>query len=227
KARIHSLLLGSKGRMLDTRCGVPYEELFGRPTILELRGLGDDDEKAFMMALLLSQLYDYREQQQRLSPASGLRHVAVLEEAHRLLSHAGGGSLETANPRGKAVESFANMLAEIRAYGQGLLIVDQSPSRLIPDVVRNTSTKILHRLTAPEDRRFVGDAIGLTETQGKMVPGLEVGHAIVHTEEQDKPIWVKMDDVKASRAPVSDADLRMAGGRAARLMDSLKARARS
>jgi DNA helicase HerA-like ATPase len=148
------------------------------------------------------------------------------------------------------VESFANMLAEIRAYGQGLLIVDQSPSRLIPDVVRNTSTKVLHRLTAPEDRRFVGDAIGLTETQGKMVPGLEVGHAIVHTEEQDKPIWVKMDDVKASRAPVSDTELRrrmqaarvergiseaagavqaggVAGGRAARLLESLKSRPRS
>ncbi len=243
KARLHSLLLGSKGRMLDTRSGIPYEELFGKPTILELRGLGDDDEKAFMMALLLSQLYDYREQQQRFSPAVGLRHVAVLEEAHRLLSHAGGGSMETANPRGKAVESFANLLAEIRAYGQGLLVVDQSPSRLIPDVVRNTSTKILHRLTAPEDRRFVGDAIGLTETQGRMVPGLEVGHAIVHTEEQDKPIWVKMDDVKATLAPVSDCDVRarMQGahtervaatllvgsdtaGRASRLTASLKAR---
>jgi len=167
-----------------------------------------------MMALLLSQLYDYREQEHRLRPAEGLRHVAVLEEAHRLLSHPGsGGSSETATPRGKAVESFANMLAEIRAYGQGLLIIDQSPSRLIPDVVRNTSTKLLHRLPAPEARRFVGDAIGLTETQGRMVPSLEVGHAVTHTEEQDKPIWVKMDDVKASRAPVSDAELR---GRALR-----------
>jgi DNA helicase HerA-like ATPase len=208
KARLHSLLLGSKGRMLDTRSGIPYEELFERPTILELRGLGDDDEKAFMMALLLGQLYEFREQQQRISPAKGLRHVAVLEEAHRLLGHAvGAGSLEVANPRGKAVESFANMLAEIRAYGQGLLIVDQSPSRVIPDVVRNTSTKILHRLTAPEDRRFVGEAMSLTETQGRMVPGLEVGHAIVHTEEQDKPVWVKMEDVKAARGPVSDAEV--------------------
>jgi hypothetical protein len=53
----------------------------------------------------------------------------------------------------------------------------------------------------------VGEAMSLTETQGRMVPGLEVGHAIVHTEEQDKPVWVKMEDVKAARGPVSDAEV--------------------
>jgi hypothetical protein len=214
KARIHSLMLGSKGRMLDTEASVPFDELFGRPTVLELRSLGDDDEKCFLMALLLTQLYQYQEQRHRWRPQSGLRHLTILEESHRLLGRAAtGGSLEVANPRGKAVETFANMLAEIREYGEGFLIIDQTPAKLIPDVVKNTSTKILHRLAARDDREFVGEAMGMTPEQVQFVPRLRVGDALIHTEDQDKPVWVKVDAVKGARGAVSDQKIRerMAG----------------
>jgi len=211
KARLNSLLLGSKGAMLSTQRGIPYEDLFGHPTVLELRALGDDDEKCFLMALLLTQLYEYQEQQSRNKPARGLRHLTVLEEAHRLLaqtSHAG--SPETANPRGKAVESFANMLAEIREYGEGFLVVDQTPAKLIPDVVKNTSSKILHRLTSRDDREVMGDAMSMTDQQKLMPPALGVGEAILHTQDENKPILVKIAAAKSSRQPASDADIRTA-----------------
>jgi len=209
KARVQSLVLGSKGCMLDVRQGIPFEELFGQPTVLELRAMGDDDEKCFLMSLLLTQLYEYREQLYRWAPGPGLRHLTVIEEAHRLLGRAGASaSMETANTRGKAVETFANMLAEIREYGEGFIIVDQTPAKLIPDVVKNTSTKILHRLTARDDREFVGDTMGMTEDQRKMVPHLRTGHAVVHMEEQDKPIWVQIDPVKGERRPITDEDVR-------------------
>lgn len=208
KARIHSLMLGSKGRMLDTQRGVPFDELFGRPTVLELRSMGDDDEKCFLMALLLTQLYQYQEQRHRWRPQSGLRHLTILEESHRLLGRAAtGGSLEVANPRGKAVETFANMLAEIREYGEGFLIVDQTPAKLIPDVVKNTSTKILHRLAARDDREFVGEAMGMTPEQVQFVPRLRVGDALIHTEDQDKPVWVKVDALKDARGTVTDEQI--------------------
>lgn len=210
KARISSLILGSKGRMLNTQRGVPFEELFGSPTVLELRSVGDDDEKCFLMALLLVQLYEYRELQYHWGgQPAGLRHLTVLEESHRLLGRGGtGGSLEVANPRGKAVESFANLLAEIREYGEGFLVVDQTPVKLIPDVIKNTSTKILHRITARDDRDVMGDAMSMTEEQKKMVPRLRVGDAIFHTQDQDKPIWIKIPALKGSRALVSNAAIR-------------------
>ena len=231
KARISSLLLGSKGRMLNTRAGLPFETLFGSSTVLELRGVGDDDEKCFLMALILVQLYEYREQLHRWSPESGLRHLTVIEESHRLLGRAGGpvGASEVANPRGKAVDAFANMLAEIREYGEGFLIVDQTPSKLIPDVVKNTSTKIMHRLTARDDRDAMGDAMAMTEEQKQMVPRLRVGDAIFQTQDQDKPIWVKIPPCKGGGFErVSDERLRvhMAAEREMRnnleLADSLK-----
>jgi hypothetical protein len=209
KARLSSLLLGSKGAMLNTQRGIPYEDLFGYPTVLELRSMGDDDEKCFLMALLLTQLYEYQEQQVRIKPARGLRHLTVLEEAHRLLAQTSGiSSAETANPRGKAVEAFANMLAEIREYGEGFLVVDQTPAKLIPDVVKNTSSKILHRLTARDDREVMGDAMSMTDPQKLMTPALGVGEAVLHTQDENKPILVKIAPSKAGRQPPSDADIR-------------------
>ncbi len=227
KSRIGSLLLGSKGRMLDVQRGIPFEQLFGplappasaKPsalpdaatTVLELRSVGDDDEKCFLMAMLLVQLYEYREQLYRWNNQTGLQHLTVLEESHRLLGRAApvGGSSEQANPRGKAVDAFANMLAEIREYGEGFLIIDQTPAKLIPDVVKNTSTKILHRLTARDDRDAMGDAMGMNEEQKQMVPRMRAGDGIFHSQDQDKPVWIKVPLCKGLRKErVTDDDVR-------------------
>ena len=43
---------------------------------------------------------------------------------------------------------FSNMLREIRKWGEGLMIVDQQPSQLIPDAIKNTDLKIIHRMPA-------------------------------------------------------------------------------
>ena len=39
--------------MLDTALSIPIEHLLEKPTVLELEGIGDDDEKAFIMGLIL------------------------------------------------------------------------------------------------------------------------------------------------------------------------------
>jgi len=45
----------------------------------------------------------------------------------------------TANPKGRAIEVFSNILSEIRAYGEGIIIAEQIPAKLIPDAIKNTS----------------------------------------------------------------------------------------
>src|SRR5205823_5793528 len=83
-----------------------------------------------------------------------------------------------------------------------------TPAKLVPDVVKNTSTKILHRLTARDDRSFIGETMGMTEEQSQMVPLLRVGNAILHMEDQDKPIWVKIAAAKGTRGRVTDEQVR-------------------
>jgi DNA helicase HerA-like ATPase len=121
---------------------MPMELVLNHPTVLELEGMGDNDDKAFVMGLMFIRLVEHRRQVGQLK---NLEHLLVIEEAHRLLTNVGERREEEGNARGKAVEISANLLAEIRAYGQGVLISDQVPEKLAPDVIKNTNLKITHR----------------------------------------------------------------------------------
>ena len=75
----------------------------------------------------------------------------MIEEAHRLLKNVSVTG-EGDSTRAKSVEFFCNLLAEIRTFGQGIMIADQIPTKLAPDTLKNTNLKIVHRTVAKEDR---------------------------------------------------------------------------
>jgi DNA helicase HerA-like ATPase len=192
KARISSLLTGSKGLMLNTRRSTPMETLLGEQVVLELKHIGDDEEKCFLMGLILSAIYEYREGNAR--PGERLNHVLLIEEAHRLLRRVPDYvSPEVGNTRGKAVETFSNVISEIRTLGQGVVVVDQIPSKLTQDVIKNTNTKIVHRTLAKDDRDYVGSAMNLTDAQSRELSLLGVGQSVIHREGMDKAFLVQID----------------------------------
>jgi hypothetical protein len=195
--RIQSLRRGWKGQLFDRPISTPWAEIFDRPAIINLSYLGDDADKAFAIAILLLFLYEYRHIQHELlsqkeRESLGLRHLAVIEEAHRILLKVPLGISEQANPQGKVAEMFANILSEIRAYGQGLLIADQVPARLVPDAIKNTNLKIVHRLVAADDRDAMGSCMTLTPEQSAIINHLRPGQAIVCGEQDDMAAWVQV-----------------------------------
>ena len=199
KARIGSLLIGGKGQMLNTRRSIPMKELFGRPTVVELKMVSEDSEKSFLMGMLLVFLYEYRE---ALGPHDHLQHVMLVEEAHRLLKNVPTGqSGEGANPAGKAVEFFTNMLAEIRSYGQGFIIADQIPNKLAPEALKNTNLKIMHRIVAVDDRDSMGGAMNLDDVQKRHVTALGQGRAIVYAEKMEQPYHLQIMFDKTKEVP--------------------------
>ena len=132
---------------------------------------------------------------------AGLRHLTVVEEAHRLLRRAGpadepGGG----GAAGHAVEMFAGLLAEIRAYGEGLIIAEQIPARLVPDVIKNTAVKIVHRLPAADDREAVGATMNASPSQSRYLVTLPPGQAAVFSDGMDFPILVRVKDGTAREA---------------------------
>ena len=215
ETRINSLRIGGKGLMLDTRQSVAMKELLARPTVIELENIGDDDEKAFVMGLLLTRLYEHRVAQAKKWKTKGqkppaLQHISMIEEAHRLLRYVPlEAHPEVANVRGKAVETFANMLAEIRAYGEGVIVAEQIPVKLAPDVIKNTNLKVLHRLVAEDDRQLVGGTMNLDEAQKRFVTTLNTGRAAVFAEGDDRPFLVAVDEHPAtkSKGQVADPDV--------------------
>jgi DNA helicase HerA-like ATPase len=87
---------------------------------------------------------------------------------------------------------FADILAEIRAYGQGLAIIDQVPSKLVPDALKNTNLKVVHRLVSADDRDAMASALALTDEQAQVIARLKVGQAIVSGIQDDMASWVKI-----------------------------------
>jgi Helicase HerA, central domain len=215
KTRIGSLRIGSKGLMLDTARSIPIRTLLSTPTVLELEGIGSDDEKTFLMGLFLTRLYEYRRLQAAVDAsakglsAHGLKHLIVFEEAHRLLQNTSTQvGVESSNPRAQAIEVFTNMLSEMRAYGQGVLVAEQIPSKLAPDVLKNTNLKLVHRLIAHDDRQSIGQTMNLNEEQQTHLTTLSPGMAAVYAEGADHAYLVRMENYKRKISALIDADLR-------------------
>ncbi len=173
--RIKQLLIGSIGMMFDAERSVPASFLFERPAILELNDLNLQD-KSLVMMFLLTLLREYRE----LNPSGDLKHITVVEEAHNVLGRPesqGTGEGAGADTKAKSVEAFCNMLAEVRALGEGLIIADQSPNKLAPDALRNTNVQIAHQLRDAHDRESIANALIMDDEQSDFLGKLEPGRA--------------------------------------------------
>ncbi|MCW2930964.1 MAG: hypothetical protein JWM19_1926 [Actinomycetia bacterium] len=192
--RIGSLRLGTTGRFLDGGHPLDFAALLSSNVVLELEDAGDDHDKAFLMGAMLIRLTEHLRLRQRAEgPATtGLRHLTVIEEAHRLLRQPPPGA--GAGPAAHAVEMFAGLLAEVRAYGEGLVIAEQIPAKLIPDAVKNTAVKVVHRLPARDDRDAVGATMNLTAAQSQYLVTLRPGEAAVFTDGMDYPLLARMPD---------------------------------
>lgn len=188
KVRLDSLRLGTTGRFFEGGHRLDFDRLLRSRVVLEIEDVGDDTDKAFLMGAVLLRLTEtLRVAARDPGWAPGLRHLTVVEEAHRLLRRPDPGA---AGATGHAVETFASLLAEVRAYGEGLIIAEQIPSKLINDVLKNTAVKIVHRLPADDDRQSVGATINLGEDQSRVLVALRPGVGAVSVAGMDRPMRV-------------------------------------
>ena len=187
ETRLQSLCEGLVGRMF---CGnpVPDEELFNKNAIIDLSRVKSSETKSLMMGLLVMKLNEFRVSEHK-GMNQELRHVTILEEAHNLLKRTSTEQLaEGSNIAGMAVEKIANSMAEMRTYGEGFIIADQSPSLLDLATIRNTNTKIIMALPEKEDRDIAGKAIGLNDEQIPEISRLKTGEAIVYQNGWEEPV---------------------------------------
>ncbi|MBN2393564.1 MAG: zinc-ribbon domain-containing protein [Anaerolineae bacterium] len=192
--RIGSLLAGSKGYMFGCQRSIPMEVLLRGPVVLELDALSDN-EKALAMMFLLTQMREYCKVTRR---DSTLTHVTLIEEAHRVLENVRSmaGSEVASDTRAEAVRFFSGALAEIRAYGEGFLIAEQSPEKLAPDAVRNTNLKIAHMLLDEHDRQSIAGAMIMDEEQKLFLGKLPVGQAAIFMPGYEKATFMRVPPVK-------------------------------
>lgn len=190
KARLQSLTIGAKGQMLNTKRSVDFKELIHMHVVLEIEEIRSGNEKAFVMGLVMAHLNEAIKAEFFSNPS--FKHITLVEEAHRLLSKFNPGD----SPNKKhGSEVFADMLAEVRKYGESLIIADQIPDKMIPEVLKNTNTKIVHRLFAQDDKNAIGNTMALTDDQKNFLSSLDVGRAVVFSQSYEKAIQVQMSQI--------------------------------
>ena len=161
---------GAKGRMLNTPYSLDFFKIAEKNVIIELEDLKSAEDKALIMGFILARLSAVIRQKHREN--KDYRHITLVEEAHRLLSKVEYGD---SGSKKSAVETFTDLLADVRKYGEGLIIVDQIPNKLASEVIKNTNTKIIHKLLARDDKETVGDAMLMDDKQKAFLSALGTG----------------------------------------------------
>lgn len=201
KARLLGLTNGGKGFLLNTQSSVDFVDLLNHKVVFELENIRSSAEKSLIMGFILINLSEaIREKYQT---DGKLQHITLVEEAHRLLSKHMPGD----NPSKKqSVEMFSDMLAEIRKYGESLMIVDQIPNKLTPDVLKNTNTKIIHRIFAADDKEAIGNTVMLKDEQKDFLSNLPAGRAVYFSTGTEKAIQIqiKKSTDTSERTPTND-----------------------
>ncbi len=187
-SRLSNLTVGVKGRMLNCPYSTDFNFIAENKVILEMEELKSPEDKALFMGFILSRLSAVIRAKHKED--SSYRHLTLIEEAHRLLSKVDYGD---SGSKKAAVETFTDLLAEIRTYGEGMIIVDQIPNKLAPEVLKNTNTKIIHKILARDDKEAVGDTMLMDDKQKEFLSALEPGHAIIFSEDTDKPVHVYVE----------------------------------
>lgn len=168
------------------------EEWLERSIILELESLGEQD-KNFLMLLLCNNILECL----RITPSAAreapVRHALFIEEAHNIIATTSAQeNSENVNPKISATAFIVKMLAEVRALREAIIIADQLPSAMSPEVLKNTGLKLVHRLTAQDDRQMMGSTMSASSLQVEMLPVLSKGEALIFYEGLQKPFHLRV-----------------------------------
>lgn len=194
--RVKSLTVGLN-KFIFTTNQTPYEKLFDENCILDISRVKSTETKALIMGLMVYILNEYRVDTKEENNTK-LKHVTVLEEAHNLLKNTFGGESDLV---GKSVEMITNTIAEIRTYGEGFIIVDQSPSSVDIAAIKNTNTKIVLRTPEANDREAVGRSMGLTPNQVNEIAKLPSGVAVIYQNDWVTPVLAMVDKANVRETP--------------------------
>ena len=187
--RLQSLL-----HLFDNYNTLPIEDLLTKPTIIELKGIENSDQKALIISLLLININSYINS--NYHGTGGLRNVLLLEEAHVLLDYEKQTLHGEANPSDIAKSLIKRLLAEIRSYGVGIIIADQSPKKVSSDVIGLTNTKLSFRLVEKTDKEILANSINMKDSEMERLSSLKTGEAFLFFDKLDRPEEITIDDYR-------------------------------
>ena len=194
--RVNSMTNGIYGQIFCDEFEVDNKTLFDESSIVDLSRVGSSETKSLIMGVLVLKLTEHRMANANRGN-SVLKHLTILEEAHNILKNSKNiQSTAGNNVVAKSVEMIVNSIAEMRTYGEGFVIVDQSPTSVDIAAIKNTNTKIIMRLPEEEDCKIAGHSVSLSEEQVDELAKLETGVAVVMQNNWSEPVLSKINEAK-------------------------------
>lgn len=206
ETRLMGLTEGSTGLMLNSGHEILDNELFDENVIIDLSRVGNSETVSLIMGIIILKLNEYRTYCCDMN--EDLSHVTVIEEAHNILKRTSTvQNQESSNLIGKSVEMISECMASMRTYGEGFIIVDQSPAQVDMSTIRLTNTKIILSLPEQDDCNTVGKSICLTDEQIAEISRQKVGQAIIYQNDWEEPVQCAVDkyeDINCYRKTVDN-----------------------
>ena len=98
------------------------------------------------------------------------------------------------------------MLAEVRALREGIIIADQLPTAMAPEVIKNTNIKLIHRLTSIDDRQLIGSTMSASGIQLEHVAVYRPGEALMSYEGLQRPFELRIQEQKGHGSETPNDD---------------------
>lgn len=206
KGNIRSFLQVRLGGLMERDAGelfnvcvstIKPDDWINISAIVELEVLGEQAKNFFVLMVC-----HYILEILRVNPSGGVdsrgnlmpvRHVIFIEEAHNIIAQSTQqASSDSIDPKISATAYIVKMLAEVRALREAIIIADQLPTALTSEVTKNTGLKLVHRLTAQDDREQIGTAISASPVQLERMASFTSGSAFIYYERTMKPFELQI-----------------------------------
>lgn len=222
KGNVRAFLQVRLGGLMERDAGEVFNVQFStlRPdewlkvsAIVELETLNEQAKNFFILLVCHYILETLRSDPKGGMDSDGsllpIRHVMFIEEAHNIIASSNEqSSSDSVNPKVSATAYIIKMLAEVRALREAIVIADQLPTALASEVTKNTGLKLVHRLTAKDDRAEIGAAISASSIQLERMAAFTRGQAFIYYEKTLKPFEMQVAkwDEPASSLEISNDD---------------------
>lgn len=158
------LSYGGTGKVYNVKDFYPIERLEKDFVIFELGALANSNDKRFFVEMFTLWYWLYKEHQG--IEHETLKHVMVFEEFHNIVDNS------------QKDDLIQKIFRQIRKYGTGLIIIDQTPSLIPNPVFENLYTKITFSLNHRRNVDAVANAMNMDREERKFIGMLNTGKAI-------------------------------------------------
>ncbi len=162
-------IIMSEGADIFNYDNLSIEEIGGSLSLIDIGDIRSDILKQLVIFFILRRIKDrfVREEGKALYP----RMLIVIEEAEKLIPH-------YSDVTGMNI--IDRLFSELRKFGVSLVLITQSLTDIPEGVVRNTGTKIYHRVESPSDLRALKSILGEKKLLN-LVTSLSQGECLVVT----------------------------------------------